>query len=361
LAGGSSRQLRDGQARRLPVVDSAFYVLGLDVGRAVQDFQGIAATVPAATGRSDPFLLPGRTGLFLIYFCAALIILPKRAESLAKRVFDLHLRFGQKMSAIHSMGRAHRSALQQLARATPVQPPVDESRNQPAFVVTLSPQAAQSPAAQPSPPLLPPSSQTDEPAAETEDLPFEKKAAADEDPPAKAVVGSSGLTTDQQAMVIELAQRDRAVHSHEAAHQAAGGGLVGAASYSYQVGPDGRSYAIGGECPIQMSGGQTPAETISIAQRVRSAALAPANPSSQDLAVANAAAQMEMQARAAASQAQAPSAKPQGEPKPNPPPEPGTPVHDTDVQLMTAQPDQANPSTAASARRAVNAYGQLAL
>jgi hypothetical protein len=298
------------------------------------------------------------------HFYAALIISAKRAESLGTRVSDPHPRFGQKMSAIHSIDQAQRSALQAIAPANPVRPQTEERSYQPAFVVTLSPQATQATAAVPSPPLLPQSSQTDEPAAKTEPLPFEKKTAADQDPTAKAGVGTSELSADEQEMIIELAQRDRAVHSHEAAHQAAGGGLVGAASYSYQIGPDGRSYAVGGECPIQMSGGQTPDETISIAQRVRSAALAPANPSAQDLAVANAAAQMEMQARIAASQAQfqaqAPGAKPQGEAKPTPPPGPAAPANDTDVQLMTARPDHANPSSAASARKAMNAYGQTA-
>ncbi len=108
---------------------------------------------------------------------------------------------------------------------------------------------------------------------------------------------SGQLSEEQQQMVRELQKRDREVRSHEAAHQAAGGGLAGGASFSFQTGPDGRQYAIGGEVPIDVSGGRTPEETIAKAQRIRSAALAPADPSPQDRAVAAMASQMEAQAR----------------------------------------------------------------
>jgi len=102
---------------------------------------------------------------------------------------------------------------------------------------------------------------------------------------AEAAAGKSGrLTTEQQRQVQELQQRDAHVRSHEAAHQAAGGDLTGPASFSYQLGPDGRSYAVGGEVPIQSRSGRTPDETISIARRVRAAALAPSDPSAADLA-----------------------------------------------------------------------------
>jgi len=79
---------------------------------------------------------------------------------------------------------------------------------------------------------------------------------------------------------------------------AAGGGLVrGGASFSYERGPDGQSYAVGGEVSIDTSPGSTPADTIAKAQQIQSAALAPADPSSQDRAGAAAAAQMEARAR----------------------------------------------------------------
>ncbi|MGC0152527.1 putative metalloprotease CJM1_0395 family protein [Chromobacterium vaccinii] len=105
------------------------------------------------------------------------------------------------------------------------------------------------------------------------------------------------LNDAQQKEVEELKSRDTDVRRHEAAHQAAGGALAGAASFTYQQGPDGRQYAIGGEVPIRLSQGHTPQETIQNAQTVRAAALAPSDPSGQDRAVAAEASQMEQQAR----------------------------------------------------------------
>jgi SprA-related family len=107
-----------------------------------------------------------------------------------------------------------------------------------------------------------------------------------------------GLDDQEQATVQKLKARDREVRAHEAAHQAAGGGLAGAASFTTQRGPDGLDYAIGGEVPIDMGQGKTPTETIARAQRVRAAALAPANPSGADRSIAAAAAKMESSARA---------------------------------------------------------------
>jgi hypothetical protein len=104
------------------------------------------------------------------------------------------------------------------------------------------------------------------------------------------------LTADEQRLLVDLSQRDAHVHQHEAAHQAAGGSLAGGASFSYQVGPDGKSYAVGGEVSIHMAAGRTPDETIANARRVRAAALAPSDPSAQDLSVAAAATSMEMAA-----------------------------------------------------------------
>jgi hypothetical protein len=106
------------------------------------------------------------------------------------------------------------------------------------------------------------------------------------------------LTAHQRRLLTKLAARDREVRAHEGAHQAAGGSMVGGASYDYETGPDGRSYAVGGRVPIQLSPGRTPQETIARAQQARVAALAPADPSAADLAVAAEAAQMELAARA---------------------------------------------------------------
>ena len=67
---------------------------------------------------------------------------------------------------------------------------------------------------------------------------------------------------------------------------ATGGGFAGAASYKKVKGPDGKEYAVAGEVPIRIIKGKTPEETIKNMQQVKAAALAPADPSPQDLKVA---------------------------------------------------------------------------
>jgi hypothetical protein len=109
--------------------------------------------------------------------------------------------------------------------------------------------------------------------------------------------GEKRLTPKEEQVVHKLEARDTAVRAHEAAHMAAGGGLAGGASYTFETGPDGQRYAVGGEVPVSIAPGRTPDETIQNAQTVRAAALAPADPSSQDMAVAAQATQMEAQAR----------------------------------------------------------------
>ena len=110
--------------------------------------------------------------------------------------------------------------------------------------------------------------------------------------------GSRGeLSVDEQRQLDQLVATDRKVRSHEMAHVSAGGELVkGGASFDYQTGPDGKRYAVGGEVSIDTSKGRTPEETIPKAQKIRAAALAPADPSPQDNRVAALATQMEMQA-----------------------------------------------------------------
>ena len=81
------------------------------------------------------------------------------------------------------------------------------------------------------------------------------------------------------------------------AHVAAGGSLIrSGASFTYESGPDGLRYAIGGEVGIDTSPGRTPAETLAKADQIRAAALAPADPSGQDRQVAAMATRMAMQA-----------------------------------------------------------------
>lgn len=94
------------------------------------------------------------------------------------------------------------------------------------------------------------------------------------------------------ALISQLAQRDRQVRAHEAAHVAAGGQYVrGGAQLSYSTGPDGRAYATGGEVSIDRSPvPNDPQATIRKLQQVQRAALAPVDPSPQDRSVAAAAA-----------------------------------------------------------------------
>jgi len=107
------------------------------------------------------------------------------------------------------------------------------------------------------------------------------------------------LSTADRRQVEALKSTDRAVRAHEAAHMAAGGSLVtSGASFSYETGPDGQRYAVAGEVGIDTSKGRTPEETLVRAQQIRAAALAPADPSGQDRAVAAAASQMAADARA---------------------------------------------------------------
>ncbi|ECL6415470.1 hypothetical protein FVK83_05565 [Campylobacter coli] len=117
------------------------------------------------------------------------------------------------------------------------------------------------------------------------------------------------LTLQQVQQLRELQSIDRNVKAHEAAHQAAGGGLAGAASFSYTRGPDNQMYAVAGEVPIRMQEGRTPEETIANARQVVAAAMAPADPSPQDYKVAANAAKMEFDARAEATKLKAQEAK----------------------------------------------------
>ena len=115
----------------------------------------------------------------------------------------------------------------------------------------------------------------------------------------RSVAGrSEGLSEADLKIVSEHKPRDLDVRAHEMAHMEAGAGIVTrGASFSYQTGPDGQRYAVGGEVGINTSPGRTPEETLAKSDRIRAAALAPADPSGQDLRVAAEAAQMAAEAR----------------------------------------------------------------
>lgn len=106
------------------------------------------------------------------------------------------------------------------------------------------------------------------------------------------------LSPEAQAEVARLRAVDAKVRAHEAAHMAAGGGLVrGGASYQERRGPDGRSYAVAGEVSLDTSAvPDNPQATLAKARQIQAAALAPAEPSGQDRAVAAQAARMAAEA-----------------------------------------------------------------
>lgn len=102
------------------------------------------------------------------------------------------------------------------------------------------------------------------------------------------------LRPEEQRIIEELRKRDRDVRAHEQAHLAAAGRYArGGARFTYQVGPDGKRYAVGGEVSIDLSEVPgNPRATLQKAATIRRAALAPAHPSSADLAVASQAARL---------------------------------------------------------------------
>ncbi len=110
-------------------------------------------------------------------------------------------------------------------------------------------------------------------------------------------------STQQQSLqdlkqIQQLKSRDQEVKAHEQAHLSAAGSLAtGGASFTYQTGPNGVRYAIGGEVNIDTSAVDgDPAATLRKADTIRRAALAPAEPSSQDQMVAAKAAAMSAKA-----------------------------------------------------------------
>lgn len=100
---------------------------------------------------------------------------------------------------------------------------------------------------------------------------------------------ASGFTTAERLLLAELKKADTQVRQHEMAHVTAGAGVVtSGASFSYKRGPDGRNYAVAGEVSIDTAPVPgDPQATIRKMRQVKTAALAPASPSSQDLKVAS--------------------------------------------------------------------------
>ena len=139
----------------------------------------------------------------------------------------------------------------------------------------------------------------DEEQGDSVSLTQEDKAAQKEGQPSKSDAESM-LTPDEKLLVEKLKKVDSEVRAHEMAHIAAGSKYItSGATFSYQEGPDGRNYAVGGEVGIDTSPEPgDPEATLQKMRQVRAAALAPAQPSSQDLKVASNAASQAAKAMA---------------------------------------------------------------
>jgi SprA family protein len=128
------------------------------------------------------------------------------------------------------------------------------------------------------------------------------RADADETKPRHVLQPSAGLrelSESDQRVIAELRQRDREVRTHEMAHLlAAGPHARGGPQYTYEIGPDGKRYAVEGSVPLDVSPVPgDPQATLQKAMALRGAALAPAHPSGADMAIAAKATAMIARAR----------------------------------------------------------------
>lgn len=112
-----------------------------------------------------------------------------------------------------------------------------------------------------------------------------------------AATDAGSLDRQEMLELRKLTERDTEVRIHEQAHLSAAGQFArGGASFTYQRGPDGVSYAVGGEVGIDVGKEATPEATIAKMRIIKRAALAPAEPSAADRSIAAQAAAKESQA-----------------------------------------------------------------
>jgi len=115
-------------------------------------------------------------------------------------------------------------------------------------------------------------------------------------------------TRAEELVISKLQQRDAEVKAHEMAHSSVGGVATGAPSYSYEIGPDGKKYAVSGEVSVDLSiVDGDPLATIAKMKRVHAAAMAPVNPSIQDSRVAASAVKIIAQAQTEFSHLESPN------------------------------------------------------
>lgn len=84
----------------------------------------------------------------------------------------------------------------------------------------------------------------------------------------------------------ELKTYEKMVIAHERTHMIVGGGIAGAPSYTYTIGPDGKKYVSGGNVTMRIPQANSFENMIRNLKRVKAAATAPSNPSPQDMQTA---------------------------------------------------------------------------
>lgn len=107
----------------------------------------------------------------------------------------------------------------------------------------------------------------------------------------------------RKAQIIQkLKQIENRVIAHEMAHKVVAGKYAGAVTYQYTRGPDGKLYITGGEVFLDTREERQPEDTIKKMEIIIAAALAPVDPSPQDIRVAQIAAIKKMKAQIEVSQ-----------------------------------------------------------
>jgi hypothetical protein len=191
-----------------------------------------------------------------------------------------------------------------------------------------------------------------------------EQTSADGDRASLASIDSGeALSEDERAQLEKLEKRDRKVRTHEQAHVAAAGELYRSGPhYTYQTGPDGKRYAVGGSVSIDTSPvPDDPAATIRKAAKIRAAALAPADPSPTDRSIAQKAQRMSSEAqRELAERRRADSAASASELVTEPEPEPASTSSSESAGASSSETDRRIEPTSARDIERAGARGRYA-
>jgi len=96
-----------------------------------------------------------------------------------------------------------------------------------------------------------------------------------------------GTNAEERQRLRELRARDREVRSRETAQDAVAGRLApGSPRFQYEIGPDGRRYAVSGGVNVRIPPTANPEDSIQVARQAFRAATAPSTPSVHDRVVA---------------------------------------------------------------------------